>query len=469
MADRLRARRQKRLIWGLCCTTLFSAFSGSVAARIRLKPQKKSGKKLVYAVPIGSAPVKGPKTALVTVIAYMDFQCPFCKKAIERLLNIQKSMSKDMRVVFKHRPLRFHRQAHTAAQAAVEAQRQNKFWSYMALLFKNHRNLGVSQLIKLGTQAKLNGKKLKKALSTQKHKSAVDRDNREALKFGVKGTPTMFINGVKMVGARPQSTMLAEIKKQMRVAKKVLKKKGVTRKNLYARLIKGGIKKSSKMAKRYIAVSRKHGTAAGTKIPSRHLKAPSLRTKSAQIKKKKSLTFADRPSLGPHRAPLTIVWFTNQNCYGARRMFRAWSHISQRYAGKVRLVFKHHITKSGDKGFFSAMVLEEAYAQGLFWAMLRQFVGTRMYRKNKVLELAESMGMDMKKLAHALKTKKHESRVKRDLAEAKGNLRYQSRCNVALLPNGQELYGYISGYSLGYKVAAALRMVTPAGMLMRLP
>jgi protein-disulfide isomerase len=463
-------RKVSRLIrWSACAmvgavilSTAAGAPTGAPPPRARLTTPTS-----VYAIPVGSAPAKGPKTALVTIVAYMDFQCPFCRKAIKNLLTIQKAQPKDVRLVFKHRPLRFHRQAHIAAQAAVEAHKQKKFWAYQKLLWKNMRSLSPANLKKLGAKAKLNVKKLSKALSKKTHKGRVDKDNREALRFGVRGTPTMFFNGVKVVGARPLSSLQKTVKQQMARAKALLKKPGVTRKNIYAKLTAKGRKRAASSSGRRLGI--KNDPRAGSHIPSGEIPAPKLATTSAKIKEDKVLTLSGSPRLGAARAPLTIVWFTSLNCYRARRMFRAWAYVSKRFRGKIKLVFKHHITSRSGLAFFAAMTAEEARDQGLFWVFIRQLLGGHVRNQKRVLEVAEQVGMDMKKLIKALKSKKHASRIKKDLAQAKGAIRSKSRCNVVKLPDGRELSGYISGYSLDYKLVAAEKVLANSGQLLPLP
>ena len=194
--ERTRPSRWRRLTGALLAISALSLpLSTAEAKRLlpspsrRLTIARKVKRGPHYGVPVGKAPVRGPKTALVTVVAYMDFQCPFCERAFNRLLAVQKNHPKDVRLVFKHFPLKFHRQAHLAAQAAVEAQKQKKFWAIAPLIFKARRSLSKSNLVSLAKKAKLKSSKMKKALSSSTHKARVLSELNEGRGFGVTGTP----------------------------------------------------------------------------------------------------------------------------------------------------------------------------------------------------------------------------------------------------------------------------------------
>ena len=81
----------------------------------------------VYKVPVGSSPSVGPRNALVTLVMFGDFQCQFTRKSVKTIRQLRRAYKKELRWVFKHNPLPFHKNAVLAAQAAVEAHKQGKF------------------------------------------------------------------------------------------------------------------------------------------------------------------------------------------------------------------------------------------------------------------------------------------------------------------------------------------------------
>lgn len=105
--------------------------------------------------------------------------------------------------MFKHFPLSFHKNAHLAHQASIEAQEQgglDKFWAYHDKLFENQSNLKREHLIQYAQQIGLDVARFTQALDTQKHKARVDADIQEGGEVGVQGTPSVYVNGIKADG-----------------------------------------------------------------------------------------------------------------------------------------------------------------------------------------------------------------------------------------------------------------------------
>jgi len=154
-------------------------------------------------VKIGDAPVMGPSNAKVTVVAFSDFQCPFCSRAVPTLKQVEDTYKGKIRVAFKNMPLPFHDKAHLAAEAALAANEQGKFWEMHDKLFANQQQLDRPALEKYAEELGLNMSKFRAALDSGKFKDRVDREAKEGNSFGATGTPTFFINGHILVGAQP--------------------------------------------------------------------------------------------------------------------------------------------------------------------------------------------------------------------------------------------------------------------------
>jgi protein-disulfide isomerase len=154
-------------------------------------------------VKVGDAPTLGPASAKVTVVAFSDFQCPFCSRAVPTLKQVEDTYKGKIRVAFKNMPLPFHDKAHLAAEAALAANEQGKFWEMHDKLFANQQALDRPNLEKYAEELGLNMSKFKAALDSGKFKDRVDREAKEGNSFGATGTPTFFINGHILVGAQP--------------------------------------------------------------------------------------------------------------------------------------------------------------------------------------------------------------------------------------------------------------------------
>src|SRR6185295_2305646 len=157
----------------------------------------------VYKAMAGDAPMTGPKNAKITIVEWSDFQCPFCGRVEPTVTKILEEYPKDVRVFFKQLPLPFHNNAHVAAEAALAAKAQGKFWEMHAKMFANQQALDRPSLEKYAGEIGMNVDKLKADLDSGKYKQKVDQELAEGNKIGARGTPSFFINGKAFVGAQP--------------------------------------------------------------------------------------------------------------------------------------------------------------------------------------------------------------------------------------------------------------------------
>jgi protein-disulfide isomerase len=156
-------------------------------------------------IEVGDSPFKGPKDAKVTIVEFSDFQCPYCSRGKDIMEEVLAAYPKDVRVVFKHFPIR----AMAAAKAAVAAQNQGKFWEMHDFLFENQSQLSDELYLEGAKKIGLNLETFKKDLADPKTEEIVNKDASLAKSLGVQGTPNFYINGVNLRGAYP----LPEFKK----------------------------------------------------------------------------------------------------------------------------------------------------------------------------------------------------------------------------------------------------------------
>ena len=178
-------------------------------------PEEDSNK--VYEVPVGNNDaVKGPANAKVTIVEFSEFQCPFCKRVNPTMDQIMKEYGKQVRIVFKHNPLSFHKDAPLASQAALAAGQQGKFWEMHDMLFENQRALKPDDINKYAQELGLNMSKFKADLESDAIKKQIAADQALAGKVGARGTPTFFINGRKLRGAQPFPRFKALIDEELK-------------------------------------------------------------------------------------------------------------------------------------------------------------------------------------------------------------------------------------------------------------
>lgn len=147
-------------------------------------------------------PILGAADAQVTVVEFGDFECPSCG-AVHPLLKTIKQQYADrsVRFVYRHFPLPQHEHAQDAAEAAVEAQRQGKFWEYHDLLFEHQTALDRASLEQYATQVGLDMDAFRSALTNHAHADAVAQDRSDGQAVNITGTPSIFINTVPYSGA----------------------------------------------------------------------------------------------------------------------------------------------------------------------------------------------------------------------------------------------------------------------------
>lgn len=146
-------------------------------------------------------PTKGEADAPVTILAFIDFQCPYSQQAYTFLENITTVYSPVIKVVFKYLPLIIDgdNDNFAAPLAATCAHEQNKFWEYHNLIFQN-KQFDAPSLRAAALQIGLDMDKFDACVSSKKYQQNIEQDMRDAIDMSVRGTPTYIINGQVVEG-----------------------------------------------------------------------------------------------------------------------------------------------------------------------------------------------------------------------------------------------------------------------------
>ncbi len=140
------------------------------------------------------APLLGNADAKVTVVAFSDFECPFCRRVAQPLKKLQQHYG--FALYFKHFPLKAsHPHAEGAAMAARAAQLQGKFWPMHDILFDKAPDLAWDNVKGYAKAIGLDVKRFTKDAKSDAAKKAVTADYEHGVDANVDGTPTFFING----------------------------------------------------------------------------------------------------------------------------------------------------------------------------------------------------------------------------------------------------------------------------------
>ncbi|MEH6813725.1 MAG: thioredoxin domain-containing protein [Motiliproteus sp.] len=143
-------------------------------------------------------PFKGNPDAKVTMIEFADYQCPHCKEASHTVKNLLKQFDGQLKVVFRDYPINPSGISRRVAEAAVCAAEQDKFWPFHDLAFERQSYLKAIKPEMLAEQLALNMEKFNSCFAGNAAKDKVTASLEEGVRLGLSGTPTFFVNGLKL-------------------------------------------------------------------------------------------------------------------------------------------------------------------------------------------------------------------------------------------------------------------------------
>ncbi len=151
-------------------------------------------------------PTRGPANAPITIVAFIDFECPFSQQGYPLFERVVDKYAPVARVIFKQFPIAsLHPNSLNAATASACAHDQKKFWPYYDRLFQTKtldRETLISQAQALGLDKKL----FITCLDSSRHQSDIDEDLADGIALGVRGTPTYFVNTSRLEGVVDEAT-----------------------------------------------------------------------------------------------------------------------------------------------------------------------------------------------------------------------------------------------------------------------
>jgi protein-disulfide isomerase len=349
--------------------------------------QPEAEDKTIWKVPVGESAVQGPDTALVTMVEFSDFQCPFCKRVEDTLKKVKETYGDKVRLVWKHEPLPFHPRAEPAAELSVEAWKEkgNKgFWAAHDKLFDLQPKLEDSDLEAAAKDLGLDVEKAKKAIATHKYKELIDADADLADNVNANGTPHFFVNGRRLVGAQPFEKFQSVIDEELKNAQ-ALVAKGIAPKDVYAEIMKTG------------------------KEPPPPEKKTIPNPTSANAWR------------GGANAKVVIQEFSDFQCPFCGRVEPTVKQMNDTYGDKIKFVWRHKPLPMHPDAPLASEAAAEAFKQkgsDGFWKMhdlLFQNQSTPDGLKRPALEkYAEQLGLDMVKFKSALDNDAHKAEIDAD-------------------------------------------------------
>ena len=342
--------------------------------------------KTVWKVPVGDSPAKGPDTALVTMVVFSDFQCPFCKRVEDTLKKVTDTYGPKVRLVWKNNPLPFHPRAEPSAELSMEAYKEKGakgFWAAHDKLFESNPKLEDADLEGIAKDLGLDVAKVKKAMAEHTYKASIDADQDLADGIQASGTPHFFINGRRLVGAQPFEKFQSVIDEEAKKAEAIVAK-GVAAKDVYAEIMKSG-KEPPPPEKKQIPPPASSDAWKGGKD-----------------------------------AKVVIQEFSDFQCPFCSRVEPTVKQIMDTYGDKVKFVWRHKPLPFHQDAPLASEAAQEAFKQkgnDAFWKMhdtLFQNQQGEGLKRPALEKYAQDMGLDMAKFKAALDNSAHKAEIDAD-------------------------------------------------------
>jgi protein-disulfide isomerase len=364
-------------------------------------------------VPLEGTP-RGSADAKVAIVAFSDFQCPFCSRVLPTMAQIEKEYGKQVKIYFRHNPLPMHPDAPLAAEAAVAAEAQGKFWQMHDKLFANQQNLKRPDLEKYAQEIGLDVGKFKEALDKGTGKGRIAGDMALAKQVGAQGTPNFYIDGRNVQGAQPFDKFKEVIDDEIKRADKLIAS-GTPSGQVYTAFMKGA----------------KAAGAAGGAV--QQAKGPGA---SAEVYK---VAVGDAPVKGSNQPKVTIIEFSDFQCPYCSRVTPTLESVLKDYGNDVELAFRHNPLPFHNNAMPAALAAEAAREQGKFWQMHdKLFANQQSLDRPGLDKLAQEIGLDMGKFKESMDKEKGKERIKRDLDDA---AKFGARGTPNFFINGRNFRG----------------------------
>lgn len=343
-----------------------------------------------WKVPLGKSPSLGSTGAPVTLVVFSDFESTECRAFAEKLQRLMGQVDKDLRVVFKNRPLASHRRAEAAAQLAMHAYATGgnaAFWKVHDRLFSVGKPLDDSTLLEIARGAGLDVEKAKQAIIKEEQKARIASDENLADDLDVFEVPAVFVNGRRLAGALSPTELARVFGEELELAHALIEK-GTPAAVVYDTL---------------------QSQARDASVPRAIRIAPARAA----------------PSRGPATAKVTIEEFADFQCPYCARARKVVSSIEKAYPGRVRVVWRHFPLRMHRFAQIAAEAAMEAKKQrgpNGFWALHDKFFerteSGQSIDFDTIMADARAVGLDEKALERALDSGAHAAAVGRDRDEA---------------------------------------------------
>jgi protein-disulfide isomerase len=395
--------------------------TGGASSPIATAPGGEPASESDAVVPVGGDdPVRGKRDALVTVVVWSDFQCPFCGKLATTLESVAETYGDNVRFVFKNDPLPFHQHARLAAevgQGVLALKGSEAFWRFHDMAFRRQRLMSPETIRAWAIAAGADSRDLEEGLARKTWSAKVARDEEVGKRLGVNGTPGSFVNGVAVSGAQPLEKWKEVIDAELAKAKD-LASRGVPRDRVYARMTASNFTEPQ---------SAKHDDDDDDDKPDTLVW---------------NVPVGTSPVRGSNAALVTIVEFSDFQCPYCKRVGPTLERLRSEYGDRLRIVWKDDPLPFHPRAVPAAQLARAARAQKgdlAFWTAHDKLFDSQPKLEDADLEaVARAMGLDVAKVNAAIKSKTRAKSIDDDLALADD---VEARGTPHFFINGRRLVG----------------------------
>ena len=403
------------------------------------------------AVPISPRnPTWGSRTALVTLVEFADFQCPYSARVQATLETLRTKYGPDkLRIVWKNDPLPFHANARGASLAAMgvfDLAGNDAFWKFHDALFGNQTHLGEDNYERWAVDAGVTALETFRAGLAPadggvtegragRWSDAVDADLRDAQSIGAQGTPSFYINGVHLQGAQPLDRFVAVLDQELLKAKAKLDA-GTSAGTLYAEL------------------SRENRSHPPTGFPGQGNGDADDRSNEEEREREDTsivyrIPVGPSPVRGKATAWVTLVEFGDFQCPFCSRVQPTLSALRTRYGDKLRIVWKNEplpFHPVAEPAAEAALEVRAEVGDAAFWtvhdaifaAQLSPIQGQPKADVDGVVKMAVAAGANAAKVRAAIEHKAHADEIEMDKGLADD---FEANGTPHFFINGRRLVG----------------------------
>ncbi|MEZ4591430.1 MAG: thioredoxin domain-containing protein [Chloroflexota bacterium] len=161
--------------------------------------------------------IQGKMDALVSLVLYGDYQCPYTRLTITHINALQRRFGDQLAFVYRHFPAppEIHPFARPAAEAALAAAAQGKFWEMHTLIFRNQLTLDNDNFPTYAAQLSLDLVRFRQELANHTHEPRMWRDLQGGWESGVRGAPVLFINNERFEGTPNLANLIASVEQSL--------------------------------------------------------------------------------------------------------------------------------------------------------------------------------------------------------------------------------------------------------------